>query len=96
MNWGGINFLLRKDGWKKYEKNNLVIALNVLKDIYPVYFSKHNSNLEKHIILLMNPNREWFHYLAIKKLPALLGGITSKHQKYQKAGKSTIYYLSKS
>ena len=29
-NWEGINFLSKKDGWKKFEKNNVIIALNVL------------------------------------------------------------------
>ena len=46
----GINFPSEKNYWKKFEKNNLTIALNVLyakKDkIYPAYVSKHNSNRE--------------------------------------------------
>ena len=29
-NWEGINFPLEKDDWKKIEKNNVTIALNVL------------------------------------------------------------------
>ena len=29
-NWEGINFPLEKDDWKKIEKNDLIIALNVL------------------------------------------------------------------
>ena len=37
--------------WKKFEKNNLPIALNVLypkkEKIYPAYVSKHNSYCEK-------------------------------------------------
>ena len=49
--------------------------------------SNYNSNLEKQVILLMIPNGEkrkakskgrW-HYRAVKKLPPLLKGITSKH-----------------
>ena len=47
--------------------------------IYPAYVSKHNSNHEKQTILLMIPNGERWHYLAVKKLAALLRGITSKH-----------------
>ena len=55
--------------------------------IYPAYVSKNNSNREKRVILLMIPNGEkreakckgrW-HYLAVKKLSALLRGITSKN-----------------
>ena len=29
-NWKGINFPSEKDDWKKVEKNNVTIALNVL------------------------------------------------------------------
>ena len=58
--------------------------------IYPVYVSKHNSNREKQVIPLMISNgekghkaksegrRRW-HYLAAKKLSALLRGINSNH-----------------
>ena len=60
------------------------IALNVLyaekEKIYLAYISKHNSNREKQVIHLMIPNGEGWHYLAVKKLSALLSGITSKHQ----------------
>ena len=42
--------------------------------------SKHNSNHEKQVILLMIPNGEKWHYLADKKLSALLRRISSKHQ----------------
>ena len=45
-NWQGINFLSGKDGWKKFQKNNQTIALNVLYakkgKIYPAYISQHN------------------------------------------------------
>ena len=33
--------------------------------IYPFYVSKHNSNYEKQVILLMIPNEERCHYLAV-------------------------------
>ena len=29
-NWKGLNYLLGKDDWKKFEKNNPTIADNVL------------------------------------------------------------------
>ena len=36
--------------------------------IDPAYVSKHNSNREKQVILLMISNREkLWHYLAVKK-----------------------------
>ena len=58
------------------------------KTMYPGYVSKHNSNREKQVILLMISNREkreaksegqQWHYLVVKKLSALLRGIMSKH-----------------
>ena len=51
------------------------------KNIYILlfFFSKHSPNHEKHVILLMIPNEEGWNYLVVKKLFALLLGITSKH-----------------
>ena len=46
--------------------------------LFPAYVSKDNSNREKQVILLMIPNGEGWHYLAVTKLSALLRGITSK------------------
>ena len=55
--------------------------------IYPAYISKNNSNREKQVILLIfsngkkrkaKPEGQW-HYLAIKKISALLRGIISKN-----------------
>ena len=65
-----------------FEKNNPIIALNILhikeKEIYPAYISKYNSTREKQIIFLMIPNeeKERWDYLAVKKLSTLLYGIT--------------------
>ena len=79
-----IRKILRKK-WEKSEKNNVKIALNVLyakkENIYPAYVWKHNSNCKKQVILLMIPNGEgqWWHYIAVKKLSALIRGITSKN-----------------
>ena len=48
QNQEGINYLSEKDDWKKFLKNNLTIALNVLhakiEKIYPAYVSKQNLN----------------------------------------------------
>ena len=50
------------------------------KKIYPAYVSKHNSNREEQVILLIISNREKIrYYLAVKKLSALLRGITSRN-----------------
>ena len=68
---------------EKFEKNDLAIALNVLyaknKKIYPAYVSEHNTNHEKQVNILMIPNRTGWYYITVKKLPALLRRITSKH-----------------
>ena len=69
-NWKKINFLSKKDDWKKIEKNNLAIANNILyakkEKAYPAFISKHNSNREKQVNILMSPNGEGWHYLALK------------------------------
>ena len=49
------------------------------ENIYPAYVTKHNSNREKQVILLMVPNGEKWYYLTVKKLSGLLRRITSKH-----------------
>ena len=49
------------------------------KKIYLAYVSKHNSNCEKQLILLMIPNRERLDHLAVKKLSVLLRRIKSKN-----------------
>ena len=60
--WEVINFPSEKDAWKKFEKNNVTIALNVLhakkETIYPAYVSKHDSNHEKQVFLSMISNGE--------------------------------------
>ena len=56
-NWGEINYPSKKHDWKKYEKNNVTIALIILygkkEKIYPASVSKHYSNREKEVILLI-------------------------------------------
>ena len=45
-NWKKINYLTGKDDWKKFEKINPIIFLNVFyvkkMNIHPAYISKHN------------------------------------------------------
>ena len=71
--WEGINFPSEKCDRKESEKSNVTIVLDVLcakkEKKYPAYISKHNSNREKQVILLMasNGEKQW-HYLAVKKL----------------------------
>ena len=77
---------------KKFEKNNVTVALNVScakkEKIYSIFVPKHNLNCEKQVILLMIPHgvkrkikcegQRW-HCLAVKNLSALLRGMKSKH-----------------
>ena len=67
-----INFLLEKDDWKRFEKNNITVALNVLyakkEKIYPASVSKQSP---KQVILLMIANGggrkgQQYHYLVVK------------------------------
>ena len=62
----------------------MTITLNVLyaknDKIDPACISKHNSNCGKQVFLLMiSDGEKQCNYLAIKKLSALLRGISSKH-----------------
>ena len=54
---------------KNLTKNNVTIAPNVFysKKQKNAYASKHSSNREKQVILLMIPNGEKWHYLEVKK-----------------------------
>ena len=85
-NWSEINFPSKQKDWKKFESNNKSIALNILyiphntKDIRHAYKSNFNLTREHKVILLMiSHDGEKWHYLYVKKLSALLRGITSNH-----------------
>ena len=85
-NWKEIDFPSHGKDWNGFGKNNKTIALNILyvphntEEIRHVYKSKHNLKRENQLILLMITDGETWHYLAAKKLSALLEGITSKHK----------------
>ena len=70
-----------------FESNNKSIALNILyvphntKETRHAYKLKYNLNRENQVILLMITDGKKWHYLAVKKLSALLRGITSKHDR---------------
>ena len=77
-----MNHLQIKKEWKKFKSSIAPSGLyeEELK-IYSPYISKYNTALGKQIILLTIPNLEkqdW-HYLAVKKLSALLHEIISNH-----------------
>ena len=87
-NWEGIHFPRGKGYWKKFEKKLklflLMFCMFERKKKYPLYVSKHYWNHEKEVILLMIPNGEGRHYLAAKKLLALLRGISIRWAYYVK------------
>ena len=47
--------------------------------IYPACVSKYNSDCKKQVIILMISNKQWWNYLPVKKLLALLNGLTSNN-----------------
>ena len=89
--WKEIEFPSHSKDWKKFEQNNKTIALNILfvpyntEQIKQAYISKYNNKRDNEVILLMitdgkrSDGVEKYHYLAVKKLSALLRGITSSH-----------------
>ena len=76
-NWKGINYTSERDDSEKIEKNNLMVALNVLHAkkkiyIYPPDASKHNSNHKKQVTTLLIQKRKGWYYLAIKKTISII------------------------
>ena len=70
------------------------------EQIYPANVSKHNSDRDRQVILLIIPNikgheakserrqKQWY-YLAVKKLSALLSGITINTMSFSGKRKQT-------
>ena len=56
------------------------------EEIRHAFKSKYNSNCENQVILLMITDGKKWHYLAVKKLSALVRGITSNNN-------GDFYYL---
>ena len=79
-NWEGIDFPAGKKDWKKFERNNKTIALNILfvphneNTIDLAYKSKYNRKRENQVVLLMIADGEQsdevdkWHYIALKRL----------------------------
>ena len=82
-NWKEINFPSHKKYWnsKSIVLNALLVPYNT-KQITHAYLSKHNSDRETKVILLMITDGMKSHYLAVKKLSALLRGIISKQWRF--------------
>ena len=84
-NWKEIDFPSHKKVWNEFEKNNKTIPCNILyiphntEETRYAYKSKYNLERENQVVLLMITDGKKWRYLAVKKLSALLRGITSKH-----------------
>ena len=84
-NWKNVEFPSHLKDWKKFEKNNNTIALNILfvpyntKQIRPAYISKYNHKRNKVILLMITDSDNNWHYLAVKNMPGLLRGTASNH-----------------
>ena len=66
-----VKFPAGPEEWKKSERNDKTIALNVLymqhntKTISVAYRSEYKNNRRKQVILLMITNSKKYHYLAV-------------------------------
>ena len=73
-NWKGIDFPAGIKDWKKFERNNKTISLNILsipyntKVINLAYKSKYNRKRENQVVLLMTTNGKKWHYITLKKV----------------------------
>ena len=76
-NWKDIDFPAGTDEYKKFEKNNNHIALNIFvpynkKEINIIYTSKYNHKRKNQVVLLMITDNEQgdtdekWHYIALK------------------------------
>ena len=81
-----INYSSKFDDWKRFEKNNPTIALNILytkeKEILPAYISKHNWTFEKQINCL-NDSKRRKRRMALscsKNIICIISQKTSNHE----------------
>ena len=71
-NWEGIELPAGIQDWKRFEKNNKTIALNILsvphdeKTINLAYKSKYNCKPKNQVVLLMITDGKKRHYIALK------------------------------
>ena len=80
-----IDFPSQGKDWKKIDSNNKSIALNILyvphntEKIRHAYKSEYNLTRENQVIILIITDGEKWHYLAVKRLPALFRGVTGNN-----------------
>ena len=74
-NWEGIEFPAGTKDWKRFEKNDKTIALNILQvphneiKISHAYKSEYNRKRKNQVVLLMITDGEKWHYIALKSEP---------------------------
>ena len=70
-----ISYPLKIDAWKRFEKNNLTIALNILhikeKEILQSLYFKTKLKLWKTNNSISNEKKERWHCIPVKKISAL-------------------------
>ena len=95
-NWEGIQFPAGPKDWKKFERNNKTIVLNILfiphntKIINVAYRSEYNNKHKKQVILLMITDGKKWYYLSITNWSALLQEKSSNHHKYSYTTKNKL------
>ena len=60
-NWEGINSPLEKDLWKKFEKNNPMVTLNVLYAIFCLRFKTYLKTWKTSILLMISNGERWYY-----------------------------------
>ena len=84
--WTNIDSPAGPSEYKAFEKYNDNIALNIFcyvnkeNEIRPVFISRNNKtrNYHKNLLMISNEKGTIWHYTAMKSIPAILRGITSK------------------
>ncbi|XP_057299543.1 uncharacterized protein LOC130630167 [Hydractinia symbiolongicarpus] len=84
-NWSGIEFPTPNTHWKKFERQNPNVALNVYFSeedfqVRQAYVSKHNTTRKKVADVLIIQEGGKKHYVAIKRYSALMRGLSSRHR----------------
>ena len=80
-NWRDIDFPAGTDEYKKFERNNNDIALNISyaphnkKEIKLAYKSKYNRKRKNQVVLLIITDNKQWHYTALKSIPTADGHI---------------------
>ena len=74
-NWESTQFPAGIKDWKRFERNNKRIALNILfaphneNTLNLAYKSKYNRKRKNQVVLLMITNGKKWHYTALKSEP---------------------------